>query len=399
MRRPVAVVCVLALLGSGAIGGRSMSGQDGSATPAGSAPGLTVEMLARREADGATGRGLALYRVTFAPETSVAEHRLPGEFVLTVESGSLTVATLAGTIDTARRSSSGALEFVETIDAPAPGMIVVTDIQAGGTISADGPAVVAESSTSGEPTVVLVATTFGPGENPIQLTAAPPRFVATPGTEGGAYDEFGAYDDVTKPSNDTAVYPGSDAPTPDRDGGGTAAPTPDVAIVPAAAAPYGLAGVTLPADRAAVEARFDRFPPTLAGLARDPNPPMVDPDELGVAYGPWTGTNEFCGQPTIAAAESGTYDLPANWTAEHHVASILVEDVAQRAIRLVSGRDGTVYWARLDLQDGENVRPEGICSILIWGNAGSRWFFTAVAPNSAQFDALLAAFVAATPVP
>lgn len=393
MRRLAPFLCALTILGLVATGGNPVGGQDRAATPAtASAPGIKVDILAQREANRVTGSGLALYRVTFAPETAVAEHRLPGAFLLTVEAGSLLVAPRAGTIDVARPSATGAPQLVETIGAPGPDMIAVTGLNPGESLSADGPVVLSESSTNGEPTVILVATTFGPGEHPVQFVAAPPRRIATPpAMQGGVYQDSGVYHEVDV-----------DAPGmyPDTDAGADAMSTPDVSIVPSAAAPAGLADVTLPADAAAIEALFDRFPPMLAGLPREPNPSILAPDDLGVAYGTWSGTDENCGQPAIGAAESGTGEAPAHLTAEHHVALVLGEDLPDRDDRIVAGHDGDLYWARADWREENDAAAVAeLCSALVWGEAGSRWFFTAIAPTSEQLDALLAAFVAAAVLP
>jgi hypothetical protein len=133
-------------------------------TPAaGTATGVTTEVLGRFPSELAPGQGLALLRITFAPGGSVAAHTHPGETVFHLASGTLQFTLHEGEALLVRGAEDTAAAATPTAAEPIPVGSEVT-LMAGDTIYYDASALQSERNDGAEDAVVLVSNLRGVDE-------------------------------------------------------------------------------------------------------------------------------------------------------------------------------------------------------------------------------------------
>ena len=162
--------------------------------------------------------------------------------------------------------------------------------------------------------------------------------------------------------------------------------------LPEASAPGNLGAVTLPGDADDIAAVFGQLPPQVAGQPRTTSSLQRGPGDYDATYGD-AGAGD-CSPLRLQARDvsSGEF-LPGDWTADVFIswwtlgADWEVTD---------AGREGSLFWVRWNTFCGSEPSPEVFpVYSLIWGNAGSRWVFTAQSDTTEELEALIAAFVTA----
>ena len=161
---------------------------------------------------------------------------------------------------------------------------------------------------------------------------------------------------------------------------------------PAAPAPGGLAGATLPTDSDGVIALFDALPDELIGGAKTVSawmPGVLEADYLSADRASRDGFQAM--------------DLPNNMMnsvlpeprADMMVAFFVLSDDDDYTVE-AAGHDGDLYWVTF-VGTNSGVGIDGVEEVytITWGTACSPWAFVAVAPTEAGRDELVAAFVAA----
>jgi hypothetical protein len=181
------------------------------------------------------------------------------------------------------------------------------------------------------------------------------------------------------PDGDPVVFP---------EGAGDAAPTYE--SLPEVAAPGNLGAVRLPDDAEAVADLIGRLPNEVAGLERSTEYERPATGEHRAVYGVTTGE---AGDLSIAIHlavldAQGTY---SDWSPETTGRDV-VAFFAGGFIGEVeaAGRDGGMGWVRTrGMEPGTDREVFG----LVWAQADSRWYFSAVADSPEHLDALIDAFV------
>jgi hypothetical protein len=179
----------------------------------------------------------------------------------------------------------------------------------------------------------------------------------------------------------------------------TAAAPPSQAT-PSAVAPAGLATVTLPADDAAVRSLVERLPLEIAGQTRSLPTPTIAAGRVVANWGVDTPVGPPLTFQAIALAENDFY--PAGWTAEQVIATMATsgDEVAIES----TGQEGGLVWVagstviRVEPIEGTPA-PARDYYVLLWGEVGGKWVFTAAAFSPDDRDALAAAFVGAAADP
>ena len=166
--------------------------------------------------------------------------------------------------------------------------------------------------------------------------------------------------------------------------------------LPIAAAPFGLDDVTLPTDRAGIEALFDRLPGEVVGHSRALERERSS-DRIIVGYGT---PHPVLGPPLSLRAitfEGGDF-FPPDFTAGQFVARVVTSDDFGA---VAHGQDGDLVWVQAeniaadagdDSPTPELTRP---LYTLSWGTTDGRWLFGADATDQAALEALVTAFVTA----
>ena len=167
---------------------------------------------------------------------------------------------------------------------------------------------------------------------------------------------------------------------------------PDPQSLPETLAPGDLGAVTLPGDADGIVAVFGQLPSQVAGQPRSTSSLQRGPSAYDASYGEAEATD--CSPLRLQARDVSTGEFyPKNWTAEVFISwwTIGADWEVEEA-----GRADDLFWVRwytfCSSEPSSVVFP--IFS-LIWGQAGSRWIFTAQADTPEELDALIAAFVTA----
>ena len=220
--------------------------------------------------------------------------------------------------------------------------------------------------------------------SPVSLAVAVPAFLLMAIAVGCGADS-------SDPTPEPAPLPSLTA-APEEQGGLAG---PDPLSLPKSPAPLGLGSVELPDDAESILTLFRQMPDELTGRQRAPQQDQTGPGRYTAAYEqlPENG----CSSVRIQVQDLSTGDFfPADWTADMLVAwwtlatDWEVDDV---------GRDGDLFWVRWNTTCSSAPTPQTYpVSSLTWGQAGSRWVFSATATDFDGVAALVAAFLsAATP--
>jgi hypothetical protein len=180
--------------------------------------------------------------------------------------------------------------------------------------------------------------------------------------------------------------------------------TPDAAVLPELAAPFGLGSVAWPQDNAGIERVFAVLPFTLAGESRQPVEYLSDRvvaqfGESDPVFGPPL-------QLTALSFADGDF-FPTDFTAGTFVATASSTDDFEA---LAYGRDGEFAWIQTETTVGVAGEKPGTPTAsrtlytLSWGVFDSPWLYSAAASTPDGLDALVTAAVTAaqtdaTPVP
>ena len=166
----------------------------------------------------------------------------------------------------------------------------------------------------------------------------------------------------------------------------------DPQALPEASAPGDLGAVTLPGDADGIVFVFGQLPPQVAGQPRTTRPLQRGPGEYDASYGE-AGAGD-CSLLRLQARDvsSGEF-FPRDWTADVFISWWTLG--ADWEV-MEAGREGSLFWVRWETFCGSEPSPAVFpVYSLIWGNAGSRWVFTAQADTTEELEALIAAFVTA----
>ncbi len=173
------------------------------------------------------------------------------------------------------------------------------------------------------------------------------------------------------------------------------AATPEPCL-PAASAPLGLAGVTLPNEATGIVELFGGLPTAVAGEPRAEYPDQPT-NRVIAAYG--TIDPNFGPPLLLQALNLATGDFfPSDFTVADFVASAAgTSDYDAQAC----GQDGPLVWvqaettASVGATERRTPTASRVIHTLAWGNAESQWLFTAAAFRPEWLKALVSAFVAA----
>jgi quercetin dioxygenase-like cupin family protein len=155
----VGILLVLLL----AVGSVSVGQAQQSTPAAGGSTGVTTEVLGRFPSELAPGQALALLRITFAPDGSVAPHTHPGETVFHLASGTLQFTLHDGDAQLVRAVDGAPAAATPTASEAIPVGEEIT-LNAGDTIYYDASVVQSERNDGSEDAVVLVSNLRGVDE-------------------------------------------------------------------------------------------------------------------------------------------------------------------------------------------------------------------------------------------
>ncbi len=161
-----------------------------------------------------------------------------------------------------------------------------------------------------------------------------------------------------------------------------------------AAAPGGIASVTLPDDFEEVRALFERLPEEVGGYQRTPNLDLITPARSRAGYGEDQRASNVGGPVlSVLALDLSKGDFfPTNWAGGHVAAEMARNGESLKD----AGRDGELIWTRQDTFMGAAGSEERIpVYTMLWGRLDSPWAFSVAADTPENRDALVAAFVAA----